>query len=94
MIARTAKLFNDTDGQVEERSELASKAFRKAVNIREVFEASDEGKLKKRILIGLNRKLSNKKVVLVLREPLNALHETSSDTIWRARPDLNRRSPP
>jgi site-specific DNA recombinase len=51
---------------------------------------------KRRILmsLGLNWRLESKKTVFEPRKPYSLLLNHRDDSLWRARPDLNRRSPP
>lgn len=94
-IARTTELLNSTDQDATRWLELSNEVFSTATNIGDVFEiANDEEKRQLMIYVGSNWYLDNKKVALTPREPLNLLHKSNRNTNWRARPDLNRRSPP
>ncbi len=98
-IARTKKLLSGCSKDAERWLELASELFTGVTNIGEVFEEADDAEKRHLMLyLGSNWTLSNKKVELTPREPLDLLHisnrKTADETFWRARPDLNRRSPP
>ncbi|MGH7157354.1 MAG: recombinase family protein [Candidatus Saccharimonadales bacterium] len=95
VLARTTKLLETSNQEAERWLELAKETFSSVVNIGEVFdEAQDDERRELMKYLGLNWTLSNKKVALTPREPLNLLHVSNRNQSWRARPDLNRRSPP
>ena len=94
-LARTKQLLDGANTQAERWLELAKETFNSVVNVGEVFEmANDEERRRLMMYVGSNWYLTNKKVVLTPRKPLDLLHNRASETIWRARPDSNRRSPP
>ena len=94
-LARTNKLLNTANTDAERWLELAKQTFNSVVNIGDVFEmANDTERRQLMMYVGANWYLTNKKVALTPRKPLNLLHNRASDTSWRARPDSNRRSPP
>lgn len=94
-LARTKRLIEGSVSDADAWLELSNEVFSRAVNIGGVFEeANDEERRELMKYVGSNWTLSNKKVALTPREPLDALYKNNSDTIWRARPDSNRRSPP
>ena len=79
--------------------ELTNKFFTGVVNILDTFKQADISEKREMLIeVGSNWILSNKKVLFTPRKPYDFLaNRTSlvpSDTSWRARPDLNRRSPP
>ena len=95
ILARTTELLNTTDQDAERWLELAKELFSGVVNLGDVFEGAED--IERRELmkhLGLNWFLSNKKVALTPREPLQLLHVSNRNQSWRARPDSNRRSPP
>lgn len=95
MVVRTTKLLNGSSQDAERWLELCNETFSGVTNIGEVFElANDEERRQLMLYLGTNWTLSNKKVALTAREPLNMLHKNTRKSDWRARPDLNRRSPP
>ena len=94
-IARTNKLLQSNNTDAEAWLELAKETFSGVVNLGEVFqEANDQEKRQLMIFVGSNWYLTKKKVALTPREPLSLLRQSSENPNWRARPDLNRRSPP
>lgn len=94
-IARTTKLLSGSSKDAERWLELASELFTGVTNIGEVFEEADDAEKRHLMLyLGSNWTLSNKKVQLTPRRPLDLLRLNNSETLWRARPDSNRRSPP
>ena len=94
-LARTKRLLDGSSSEAKAWLELSNEVFSRAVNIGEVFEqANDEERRELMKFVGSNWYLSNKKVTLTDREPLSALRHNNDNTIWRTRPDLNRRSPP
>ena len=94
-VARTKQLLEDTNTDAEAWLELAKETSSSVANIGDVFEmANDEERRRLMMYMGSNWTLDNKKVALTPREPLNALRHNNENTIWRARPDSNRRSPP
>ena len=94
-IARTNKLLQSNNTDAEAWLELAKETFSGAVNLAEVFqEANDQEKRQLMMFVGSNWYLTNKKVVLTPRKPLDLLSASDRNPNWRARPDLNRRSPP
>lgn len=95
IVARTTELLSKANTDAERWLELATETFTGVVNIGEVFdEATDEEQRELMKRLGLNWTLSNKKVAVTPRQPLNLLHVSNRNQSWRARPDLNRRSPP
>ncbi len=94
-LARTKQLLDGANTQAERWLELAKETFNSVVNVSEVFEmTNDEERRRLMMYLGSNWYLTNKKVVLTPRKPLDLLHNSASETIWRARPDSNRRSSP
>lgn len=94
-VARTTKLLAGSNNDAEKWLELASEVFSGVVNIGAVFEmANDQERRELMKFVGSNWYLTNKKVVLTAREPLNLLRDSRGNQFWRARPDLNRRSSP
>ncbi len=94
-VARTNKLLNSANTDAERWLELAKETFNSVVNVGEVFEmANDEERRRLMMYVGSNWYLTNKKVVLTPRKPLDLLSVSDRNPNWRARPDLNRRSPP
>ena len=95
VLARTNELLDTTDTDAERWLELAKETFSTAINIGDVFQMANYTERRRLMMyIGSNWYLSNKKVVLTEREPLDLLRNRASETNWRARPDSNRRSPP
>ena len=95
IVVRTTKLLNGSSQDAKRWLELCNETFNSVTNIGEVFElANDEERRQLMLYLGTNWTLSNKKVALTPREPLNMLHKNTRKSDWRARPDLNRRSPP
>ncbi len=94
-MARTTKLLNNANQDAERWLELCNETFDSVTNIGDVFEEANYEKRRQLLLhLGSNWTLSNKKVALTPREPLSLLRHNSENPNWRARPDLNRRSPP
>ena len=94
-LARTKRLLEGSTSDAKAWLELSNEVFSRAVNIGEVFEeANDEERRELMKYVGPNWYLSNKKVALTVREPLNALRHNNENPNWRARPDSNRRSSP
>jgi site-specific DNA recombinase len=94
-LARTKQLLSSANTNAERWLELAKETFNSVTNVGDVFEmANDEERRRLMMYLGSNWYLTNKKVALTPREPLSLLRHNNSETIWRARPDLNRRSPP
>lgn len=84
-LARTMRLINDSGSDARAWLELSNEVFSRAVNIGEVFEdANDEERRELMKYVGSNWYLSNKKVVLTVREPLSALCHNSENPNWRA----------
>ena len=95
MQVRTKNLLDQTSHDAERWLEVATELFTGVVNIGSSFERANDAERKQlMLLLGSNWTLTNKKVALSEREPLSVLRNRSSDTVWRARPDSNRRSPP
>ena len=95
MIARTKQLLTNSNQDAESWLELANEIFSGVTNIGDVFEiANDEERRRMMMFLGSNWYLSNKKVELTPRRPLDLLYNTNQNTVWRARPDSNRRSSP
>ena len=79
----------------ERRLELTDKFFSGAINVLDTFKKSDEAERRDLLLeIGLNWTLEAKTVQFTPREPYDILVNRTDYQSWRARPDLNRRSPP
>ncbi len=94
-LARTKRLLEGSSSDAKAWLELSNEVFSRAVNIGEVFEeANNEERRELMKYVGSNWYLSNKKVALTVREPLNALRHKNENPNWRARPGSNRRSPP
>ncbi len=92
---RTKELIEKSSQDAERWLELATEVFTGVVNIGTSFEhGNDDERRQLMLMLGLNWTLGNKKVALTPREPLNALRHNNENTIWRARPDSNRRSSP
>lgn len=95
IVARTTKLLSQTNQDAETWLELSKQVFSSAVNIGDVFEIADDHERRELMLfLGSNWTLGNKKVEITPRRPLDLLRHSSDNLLWRARPDLNRRSPP
>ncbi len=93
--ARTKHLIDNSAQDADKWLELAKEVFTSSTNIGESFEhGNDEERRQLMLTIGSNWTLGNKKVALTPRGPLNALRHNNENTVWRARPDSNRRSPP
>lgn len=94
-LARTTALIADTNTDANEWLELAENFFSNTVTLTETFEMADVEE-KRRLLmeLGSNWVLSNKKVRFTPRKPYDLLINRTDYTVWRARPDSNRRSPP
>ncbi len=96
--ARTAELLSKSGNDAERWLELSNQLFTGVTNIGSIFEmANDEEQRQMMLFLGSNWTLGNKKVALTPRKPLDLLHisqRESQENFWRARPDLNRRSPP
>lgn len=94
-LARTSQLLNAANTDAERWLELAKETFSTVINIGDVFQMANDAERRKLMMyIGSNWYLTNKKVALTTRKPLDLLHNRASETSWRARPDSNRRSPP
>ena len=94
-LDRTTDLLAKATTEADNWLELAKELFADLVDIGDAFEvASEIDKRKLMLRLGSNWTLSNKKVTLTPIEPLGLLHKSNVHTDWRARPDLNRRSPP
>ena len=94
-VARTTELLESTNTSAVRWLELAKETFSGVTNIGDVFEvANDKERRQLMAFVGSNWYLSNKKVQITPRRPLNLLRHSDENTDWRARPDLNRRSPP
>ncbi len=92
---RTKQLIDNSAQDADRWLELATEVFSSTVNIGKSFEhGNDEERRQIMLMLGSNWTLGNKKVALTPREPLSALRHNNENTIWRARPDSNRRSPP
>ncbi len=95
VVARTTQQLESSGKEAERWLELANELFTSVTDIGEVFEMADEEEKRKIMLhLGSNWTLGNKKAALTVREPLSLLHKSNRHSNWRARPDLNRRSPP
>ena len=95
IVARTTQQLANANQDAERWLELCNETFSGVTNIGDVFEmAEDEERREIMLYLGTNWTLSNKKVALTPREPLNMLHISNRKTSWRARPDSNRRSSP
>jgi site-specific DNA recombinase len=95
ILARTTELLDGADTNAERWLELAKETFATVTNIGDVFEmANDDERRRLMMFVGSNWYLGNKKVDLTPRRPIDLLRHTDKNTVWRARPDLNRRSPP
>lgn len=95
VVARTTELLDIADTDADRWLELAKDTFSGVTNIGEVFEmANDQERRQLMTFVGSNWYLSNKKVALTVRKPLDVLHVSNRNTDWRARPGSNRRSPP
>ena len=95
VLARTTQQLESSGKEAERWLELADELFTSVTDISEVFEMADEQEKRKLMLhLGLNWTLSNKKVAVTPRKPLDLLHKSNRHSDWRARPDSNRRSPP
>lgn len=94
-IARTTQLLKSSTSDADSWLELAKKTFSGADNLGDVFQNADvQVKRQLMLFLGSNWHLGNKKVVLIPRKPLDLLSVSDRNPNWRARPDLNRRSPP
>lgn len=94
-VARTTELLNSADTNAERWLELAKQAFAGVTNIGDLFEmANYEERRRLMSFLGSNWYLTNKKVALTPRKPLDLLHKSTEYPNWRARPDSNRRSSP
>ncbi len=89
-LARTKQLLNTANTDAERWLELARETFNSVTNVGEVFEmANDEERRRLMMYLGSNWYLTNKKVVLTPRKPLNLLSVSDRNLDWRARPDSN-----
>jgi hypothetical protein len=78
VIARTTKLLNGTNEDAERWLELSNETFTGVTNIGDVFEmANDEERRRLMMFLGSNWYLSNKKVALTPRKPLDLLHSST-----------------
>jgi site-specific DNA recombinase len=94
-LARTKSLIESSDTDARQWLELARETLTGVTNIGDIFEvASAEERRQLMTYIGSNWYLTNKKVDVTPRRPIDLLHISNRKTVWRARPDLNRRSPP
>ncbi len=83
-LARTNQLLDANNTDAERWLELARETFSTVTNIGDVFQiANDTERRRLMMYIGSNWYLSNKKVALTPREPLNLLHNRASETSWR-----------
>ena len=95
IVVRTTKLLNGASKHADRWLEPCNETFSSVTNIGDVFEiANDEERRELMKYLGSNWTLSNKKVALTPREPLDMLHKDVRKADWRARPDSNRRSSP
>jgi hypothetical protein len=95
IIARTTELLNKATTDAERWLELCNETFSGVTNIGEVFEVAEPEERREIMqFLGLNWTLSNKKVAVTPRQPLDLLYLPNRNPEWRARPDSNRRSPP
>ncbi len=95
MLARTTELLEGANTDAARWLELAKETFAGVTNIGDVFEmANDEERRRLMMFLGSNWYLTNKKVELTPRRPLDLLRHSDRNLVWRARPDSNRRSPP
>ena len=94
-LVRTKEQIDEAHTNADAWLELAENFFSSAVTLNETFNVATEEE-KREILkeVGLNWKLSNKKVQFTPRKPYDLLVNRTDSSNWRARPDLNRRSPP
>jgi site-specific DNA recombinase len=84
-LARTKRLINGTSSDAQAWLELSNEVFSRVVNMGDVFnDANDEERRELMKYIGSNWYLSNKKVALTPRKPLDALYKNSRNTEWRA----------
>jgi len=85
IIARTTEQLGESANDADRWLELANETFSVLTNIGEVFEIAD-GPERRRLmmLIGSNWYLSNKKVELTPRYPLDLLRQSDQKTDWRA----------
>jgi site-specific DNA recombinase len=84
-VVRTTKLLNGSSQDAERWLELCNETFSGVTNIGEVFEvANDEERRQLMLYLGTNWTLSNKKVALTPREPLNVFYKNGPKTDWRA----------
>lgn len=75
--------------------ELAKEVFSTSVNLSSVFTKAELNERRRLMMaVGSNWYLGNKKVTFTPRKPYDLLVKCDNDSSWRARPDLNRRSPP
>lgn len=73
-VDRTNKLLNSANTDVERWLELAKETFNSAVNVGDVFDMANDPERRKLMMhIGSNWYLTNKKVVLTPRRPLDLL---------------------
>lgn len=94
-LARTKSLIAASETDAKRWLELAKETFAGVTNIGEVFSvANEEERRQLMMFVGSNWYLTNKKVDLTPRRPIDLLHISNRKTVWRARPDSNRRSPP
>jgi hypothetical protein len=95
VITRTTELLEAEDIDTNIWLELARETFSSVTNIGEVFlSANDDKKRQIMTFVGSNWYLGMKKVDSTPRRPIDLFHISNRKTNWRARPDLNRRSPP
>lgn len=84
-VARTKALLESLESDARQWLELAKEIFSSVTNIGEVFEVANEEERRQLMLaIGSNWHLSNKKVDLTPRRPIDLLRSSSDKTIWRA----------
>ena len=75
--------------------ELAREVFSTSINLSTVFTKAEVIERRRLMMaVGSNWYLGNKKVTFTPRKPYDLLVKCDNDSSWRARPDLNRRSPP
>jgi hypothetical protein len=94
-IIKFSKLINGNEQNAKNWLELSNGLFSGAVNLGNVFEVANTAERRQLTnYAGSNWYLGNKKVTFTPRKPYDLLAKRDKYSDWRARPDLNRRSPP
>lgn len=84
-VARTKALIESSETDARRWLELAKETFTGVTNIGDVFEiANDDERRQLMLFIGSNWYLTNKKVDLTPRRPIDLLRHNDRNTVWRA----------